>query len=97
MPEHGVHGLVIYAFGCQIRVMSSRNEDQSAGYIQEHKLEGKAEYFTCRHNNETWYGLVYGSFSTRSEAETRAQSLTKSMGLSGTWVRQISSIQKLAK
>jgi hypothetical protein len=80
-----------------IQLLSSRNKDQIAGYIQEHKLQGKAEYFTYRHNSETWYGLVYGSFPTRGEAETRAKSLQKSMGLAGTWVRQISSIVKIAK
>jgi hypothetical protein len=78
-----------------IQLMSSRNKEQMVKYIQENKLAGKAEYYTYRHNNETWYGLVYGSFATRTAAETRAQSLKKSMGLSGTWVRQISSVQKL--
>ena len=78
-----------------IQLMSSRNKAQMEKYIQENKLAGKAEYYTYRHNNETWYGLVYGSFATRAAAEARAQSLKKSMGLSGTWVRQISSIEKL--
>jgi hypothetical protein len=80
-----------------IQLLSSRNEDQVSSYIQKHNLKGKAEYFTYRHNNETWYALVYGSFTTRGDAETRAQSLQKTMGLSGTWVRQISSILKIAK
>jgi hypothetical protein len=80
-----------------IQLLSSRNEDLIFDYIQKHKLKGKAEYFTYRHNNETWYALVYGSFTTRGDAETRAQLLQKSMGLSGTWVRQISSILKIAK
>jgi len=82
--------------GYTIQLMSSRNKTQMNTYIQENKLAGKAEYYTYRHNNETWYGLVYGNFTTRAAAEARAQSLQKSMGLSGTWVRQISSIQKLA-
>ena len=78
-----------------IQLMSSRNEAQMVKYIQEQKLAGKAEYYTYRHNKETWYGLVYGSFATRAAAEARAQSLKKSMGISNPWVRQISSIQKL--
>ena len=78
-----------------IQLMSSRNKAQMEKYIQENKLAGKAEYYTYRHNNETWYRLVYGSFATRAAAEARVQSLKKSMGLSGTWVRQISSIEKL--
>ncbi len=77
-----------------IQLMSSRSETQIIRYIQENKLAGKAEYYTYRHNNETWYGLVYGSFASRTAAEARAQSLKQSMGLSSTWVRQISSIQK---
>ena len=78
-----------------IQLMSSRNKAQMVKYIQENKLAGKAEYYSYRHNNETWYGLVYGSFATRAAAEAQAQSLQKSMGLSGTWVRQISSMEKL--
>ncbi|MGB5717906.1 MAG: SPOR domain-containing protein [Gammaproteobacteria bacterium] len=78
-----------------IQLMSSRSETQIIRYIQENKLAGKAEYYTYRHNNETWYGLVYGSFATRTAAEARAQSLKQSMGLSSTWGRQLSSIQKL--
>jgi septal ring-binding cell division protein DamX len=79
-----------------IQLMSSRNETQIVNYIQENKLGGKAEYYRYRHNNEIWYGLVYGSFATRTTAESRAQVLKQSLGLSGPWVRQISSIQKLA-
>ena len=80
-----------------IQLMSSRNEAQMVKYIQERKLAGKADYYTYRHNKETWYGLVYGSFATRAAAEAKAQSLQKSMGISAPWVRQISSILELAK
>jgi len=80
-----------------IQLMSSRNETQMVKYIQENKLAGKAEYYSYRHNNEVWYGLVYGSYATRAAAEAKAQSLQQSLGLSGPWVRQILIIQKLAK
>ena len=81
--------------GFTIQLMSSGNEAQIVKYIRDNKLQGKAEYFALQHNGETWYSLAYGSFGTRSAAESKAQSLEKQLGLSGLWVRKISSIQKL--
>ena len=80
--------------GFTIQLMSSRNEAQIVKYIQDNKLQGKAEYFVFQRDGETWYSLVYGSFVTQSAAESKAQSLGRQLGLSGLWVRKISTIQK---
>ncbi len=80
-----------------IQLMSSRNETQLVKFMQENKLEGKAEYYIYRHNNETWYGLIYGSYITRKAAEDEARSLQKRLKLPSLWVRQIADIKKLVK
>ncbi len=76
-----------------IQLMTSRNETQIIKFMQQNKLESKAEYFVYRHNNETWYRLIYGSYVTRKAADNEAQSLKKRLNLSDLWVRQISSIR----
>jgi len=76
-----------------IQLMTSRNETQVIKFMRQNKLEAKAEYFVYRHNNETWYRLIYGSYVTRKAADDEAQSLKKRLNLSDLWVRQISSIK----
>ncbi len=76
-----------------IQLMSSKHETQIIRFMQQNKLETKAEYFIYRHNNETWYRLIYGSYVTRKAAEDEVQLLKKRLNLSDLWVRQISSIR----
>ncbi len=76
-----------------IQLMSSKHEAQVIKFMQQNKLEAKAEYFIRRHNNETWYKLIYGRYVSRKAAEGEAQSLKKRLNLSDLWVRQISSIR----
>lgn len=74
-----------------IQLMSSKHETQVIKFMQQNKLEAKAEYFKYRHNNETWYRLIYGSYVTRKEAQAEVQSLKKRLNLlDDPWVRQIS-------
>lgn len=75
-----------------LQLMSGKNENAIKAYIKQNKLEGKAVYFKSYKDHQSRFVLVYGSYPSRSKAQTATKSLASSIQKSKPWTRTFASI-----
>lgn len=64
-------------------------------FIDEHELNRNAAYFTERTDKGVLYKLIYGSYSSKEQADQARQSLSSDLKEYGPWLRPIKGVQAL--
>ena len=80
-----------------IQLMASRNEVAIKQFIAQHELSNAIRYYPYRHDQETWYAVVYGDYPTRQQAHQALSKLQGKLGVDQPWIRSFASIQQLSK
>ena len=78
-----------------LQLASSRSQELIEKYFVENAIQGKAGYYKSRRQGDYWYALVYGSFTSVSQANEAIASLPKDLRKWSPWVRRIDSIHKI--
>lgn len=78
-----------------LQLTASRDQKAISNYIDSNKLGKQAAVYRYRRDDNTWFGVIYGSYPTRRQAETAAVRLKQTRGRTDPWVRKFAGIQKL--
>ena len=78
-----------------LQLASSRSHELIQKYFADNSLAGKAGYYRSKRQGEYWYALVYGSFTSVSDANNAIANLPKDLRKWSPWVRRLDSIQKI--
>ena len=79
-----------------LQLMSHRNEASVQRYLAENFGDGEAGYFVFERDGKTWYTLVFGEYTSLSQATRAGASLAGRLRELEPWVRRIAVIQKAA-
>lgn len=73
-----------------IQLLGTHQENSLPAYLKKFALKNDAAYFKTKRNDKDWFTLVYGSYPTKSAAQTAAKKLPK--GTAKPWIRSFASI-----
>lgn len=80
-----------------LQLVSGRSEPAMLKFLQQHRLGKRGAYYRFSRDGQTWYAVVYGSFSSRAAAEKAARKLPASLHRVKPWIRLIADVQKLVR
>ncbi len=78
-----------------LQLASSTNRRVIEKYYRDNGLEGRGGYYRNRRDGQDWYALVYGAYSTVSEAKAAIGNLPEELRKWSPWVRRLKDIQRL--
>lgn len=78
-----------------LQLASSRNRELIEKYYVENRLKGKAGFYRSMREGQEWFALVYGAFSSVSEARAAIEELPPELQKWSPWVRNIRDIHKI--
>jgi TPR repeat protein len=79
-----------------LQVLSHTNEASVRRFLEENFGDGEAGYFAFELDGTTWYTVVYGDYSSYSQATAAGKRLAGRLGDLEPWVRRLAIIQKAA-
>lgn len=77
--------------------LAALQDENSAKALLKHINAGDSAYFRFRRNNQTWYAVIAGIYSSRTQAQRAADSLRHKLALKNVWVRDFASLHRLAR
>lgn len=77
-----------------LQLMAIREEATIVRFIKVNDLQDQAAYFNTYKNGKEWIAVVYGSYSTRSDADLAAKQLQKRIARLKPWIRSLKSVQE---
>ncbi|MFV2059462.1 MAG: SPOR domain-containing protein [Gammaproteobacteria bacterium] len=92
-PEHWVTELEPSRYTLQLA--SSKNKKLIEKYYLDNNLQDKAGYYTSMRQGEKWYALVFGSYTTVSEAKIAFKDIPADLRKWSPWVRKIKDIHSI--
>ncbi len=78
-----------------LQVASSRNRASIEKWYEQNHMEGQGGYYRNRRQGSDWYTLIYGSYTTASEARNAIETLPESLRKWKPWVRNMKDVQKV--
>jgi len=79
-------------FTLQLLVMEAGKIDR---FVKDHEFSGRVARYRVLRNGTTAVGLLYGSYSTRVEAEAAAQTLRRDIHGIDPWIRPMAAVQQV--
>lgn len=73
-----------------MQLLGTHQESSLAAYLKKFALKNDAASFKTKRIGKDWFTLIYGSYPTKSAAQTAAKKLPK--GLAKPWIRSFASI-----
>jgi DamX protein len=80
-----------------LQLVAAQNEETISGFLEQHKLTGRAARYRFFRDGVWWYGVAYGSFAGRPEAKRAVSTLPKSLKATSPWVRPFADVQELIR
>ena len=80
-----------------IQLLAFTQKEQVERFVIDHKLVGKAYFYTDSVNDNVFYKLLYGSYKSKIKAEFARQNLPKKLTQHGPWLRTMSSVHEVTK
>ena len=80
-----------------IQLLAFRSKEQVLAFIDLHRLQSDAAYFSESKGGEVFYKLVYGSYDSKFKATFARQNLSDALQEHGPWLRTLSSVQQITK
>jgi septal ring-binding cell division protein DamX len=76
-----------------IQLLASANKSELLRYIQANALDSQAMYYQSQRNGQDLFVLVYGLYTTRSEAQTALQGLPSSIRAQQPWIKSLGTVK----
>lgn len=76
-----------------IQVLGTESEVMLRQQIERNKLQNDVAYYQRTRDGSIWYSLIYGSYASRSAAESAAKTLPPVLRNNQPWIRKIGDIQ----
>ena len=73
-----------------LQLLGTHQQDALPDYLKKYSLNNAAAWFKTKRNGKDWFTLVYGSYPTKSAAQTAAKKLPR--GTAKPWIRSFASI-----
>lgn len=70
-----------------LQLMGGRNLPAIRSFVRKNHLEGKAEFYSAKLNNKNWYMLVYGNYSTVSQARNAEKDMPLALRKMHPWIK----------
>lgn len=80
-----------------VQLLAFTDEAKVKAFIAQHQLQTMAAYFTEKKDGVRLYKLIYGSFSSKEEADLARKKMSPELQKNGPWLRPIASIQAITK
>ena len=97
-PEGGIHRedwlLQQNPDDYTIQLLSVSDEKPLLSFVHKHKLEDRVAYYRKQVHGKTWHTLVYGTYSSTSDARAAIKTLPADLRALGPWLQNISSVQQ---
>lgn len=77
-----------------LQMIGARDEDAVQAFISQYPSLTKVAYYKTLHKGKDWYVVIYGQFTTRSEAKRAVERLPKNLVSSKPWTRRLAEVQK---
>jgi len=77
-----------------LQLMASADLNAVQSFVRQHGLQGKVRYYHARYHNTTWYMLLYGSYTTVSQARVAKLQLPPSVQALNPWVKSLNLVKK---
>lgn len=101
VPPHSLNKeqqKILALSGYTLQLLGSRNPADLKRFISANKISSQhVMQFKTEFQGKPWYVLIYGNYSSVSEARLAMKKLTKSMRSSHVWVRPMASVHKAIK
>ncbi len=78
-----------------LQVASSRNRTSIEKWYEQNHMEGRGGYYRNRRQGSDWYTLIYGSYTTASEARNAIEALPAQLRKWKPWVRNMKDVQRV--
>jgi len=78
-----------------IQILAFEELAKVKAFIDQHTLNRNAAYFTERTDNGILYKLIYGSYSSKEQADSARNRLSENLKEYGPWLRPIKDVQAL--
>ena len=73
-----------------LQLLGTHQQNTLPTYLKKYNLKNDAASFKTKRNDKDWFTLIYGSYPTKTAAQTAAKQLPK--GVSKPWIRSFASI-----
>lgn len=83
--------------GYTLQLLGAHTQKEIIAFMQANRLDQNAAYYRTTFNNQPWYVLVYGHYSTPAEAEAAIKTLPANIQKQKPWVRSLASIKSALK
>lgn len=78
-----------------LQLASSKNKNLIQKYYTDNNLQNKAGFYSSLRQGERWYALVFGSYSTVSDAKRAFKDIPTDLRKWSPWVRKIKDIHQI--
>jgi len=78
-----------------LQLASSKNKNLIEKYYNDNNLQNRAGFYSSLRKGERWYALIFGSYSTVSDAKRAFKNIPADLRKWSPWVRKIKDIHKI--
>jgi len=75
-----------------LQLLGTSSKEKMQEFFGEHKLGDQVAWFKTRHNNDSWFVIVYGIYPTSEAARTKIPTLPRALQRFNPWPRKIGEI-----
>lgn len=76
-----------------IQMLAFKEQSKVRSFIDDHQLYNDAAYFAETSSGSRLYKLIYGSYTSKDQAEAARQNLSATLREYGPWLRPVSAVQ----
>ena len=77
-----------------LQLMAAHDAKIAHQFITRNHLQGKAQYYRAKYGSGNWYRVVYGDYSSASQAHAAIRSLPANLRQQRPWAKSFRSVQK---
>lgn len=77
-----------------IQLLGSSNKNDLMQYVQANALDSQAMCYQTKHNNQSWYVLVYGIYANRPQAQAALLKLPASVRAQKPWIKSVGKVKE---
>lgn len=77
-----------------IQLLGTRDLNTLKAFVKKHKIGTKISYYRTKHQGKDWYVLMYGKYSSVTQARQTIQQLPPSLKKLSPWLRSYAGLEK---
>lgn len=78
-----------------LQIAAFRDEQRVINFLKQHNIADRVAFFKFKRDNQQWYAILYGVYTSSNQAKSQISSLPKALQKPQPWIRRFSSVQKI--